>query len=61
MALIAWFVATRILATASANGGVVVRLWFGGYLGFVVFGTGPADVSSYPPAGSSPYKLPWHA
>src|SRR5678810_641083 len=34
-------------------------LWFAAYGLFLVFGTGPQDLASYPPARSSPYRLPW--
>jgi murein DD-endopeptidase MepM/ murein hydrolase activator NlpD len=36
-------------------------VWFGAYASFIVFGTGPEDLALYPPAASSPYKLPWRA
>jgi murein DD-endopeptidase MepM/ murein hydrolase activator NlpD len=36
-------------------------VWFGAYAIFIAFGTGPNDLASYPPARSSPYKLPWRA
>jgi hypothetical protein len=32
--------------------------WFGCYALFIAFGTGPEDLSAYPPSASSPYKLP---
>jgi murein DD-endopeptidase MepM/ murein hydrolase activator NlpD len=35
--------------------------WFGCYALFIAFGTGPEDLSAYPPSASSPYKLPWRA
>jgi murein DD-endopeptidase MepM/ murein hydrolase activator NlpD len=34
-------------------------LWFGAYAIFILFFTGPKDISVYPPATNSPYKLPW--
>ena len=40
---------------------VFCALWFGPYLIFLIFFTGPNDLSVYPPAVSSPYKLPWKA
>jgi murein DD-endopeptidase MepM/ murein hydrolase activator NlpD len=36
-------------------------LWFTPYLAFILFFTGPQDLSEYPPHESSPYKLPWQA
>ncbi len=35
--------------------------WFFPYLIFILFFTGPKDLSSYPPQTESPYKLPWQA
>src|SRR5688500_11949621 len=35
--------------------------WFGSYAIFILFFTGPADLSVYPARESSPYKLPWKA
>jgi murein DD-endopeptidase MepM/ murein hydrolase activator NlpD len=34
-------------------------LWFAPYLVFICFFTGPEDLSLYPSAETSPYKLPW--
>lgn len=34
-------------------------IWFVPYLIFILFFTGPDDVSKYPPQKKSPYKLPW--
>jgi murein DD-endopeptidase MepM/ murein hydrolase activator NlpD len=39
----------------------VYGVWFSGYAAFIVLGTGPGDLASYPPARSSPYKLPWRS
>jgi murein DD-endopeptidase MepM/ murein hydrolase activator NlpD len=39
----------------------VSAVWFGAYTVFIVFFTGPDDLSLYPPAETSPYKLPWRA
>lgn len=36
-------------------------LWYGSYLIFILFFTGPEKLSQYPPATTSPYKLPWKA
>ncbi len=36
-------------------------VWFACYAAFIALGTGPADLSVYPPAASSPYRLPWRA
>lgn len=33
--------------------------WFGLYGCFILFGTGPSASDRYPPARSSPYRLPW--
>jgi len=33
--------------------------WFGLYACFILFATGPSASDHYPPAQSSPYKLPW--
>lgn len=33
--------------------------WFGAYGLFIAFGTGPEDLSAYPPRATSPYRLPW--
>jgi murein DD-endopeptidase MepM/ murein hydrolase activator NlpD len=38
---------------------IVAAAWFGGYALFVACGTGPEDLATYPPAASSPYRLPW--
>ena len=34
-------------------------VWYVPYILFVLFFTGPSDLSVYPPQSSSPYKLPW--
>ncbi|MBY0385458.1 M23 family metallopeptidase, partial [bacterium] len=34
-------------------------IWFGPYLMFIIFFTGPVDLSQYPPQETSPFKLPW--
>jgi murein DD-endopeptidase MepM/ murein hydrolase activator NlpD len=36
-------------------------IWFISYALFIVFCTGPQDLSLYPPQVNSPYKLPWKA
>lgn len=36
-------------------------MWYVPYLIFIVFLTGPEDLSKYPPQEVSPYKLPWKA
>jgi murein DD-endopeptidase MepM/ murein hydrolase activator NlpD len=33
--------------------------WFGLYLVFIAFFTGPGDLTRYPPREASPWKLPW--
>jgi murein DD-endopeptidase MepM/ murein hydrolase activator NlpD len=40
---------------------IFCALWFTPYLAFILFFTGPQDLSKYPPRETSPYKLPWHA
>lgn len=36
-------------------------VWFGPYLIFILFFTGPVDITQYPPQETSPFKLPWRA
>jgi murein DD-endopeptidase MepM/ murein hydrolase activator NlpD len=36
-------------------------VWFGCYASFILLGTGPENLSAYPPRASSPYRLPWRA
>jgi murein DD-endopeptidase MepM/ murein hydrolase activator NlpD len=35
--------------------------WFASYAAFIVLGTGPEDLSLYPPRETSAYRLPWRA
>ena len=35
--------------------------WFIPYVLFILFFTGPSDLSVYPPQSESPYRLPWKA
>lgn len=34
-------------------------IWYVPYFIFILFFTGPSDLSQYPPQSTSPYKLPW--
>jgi murein DD-endopeptidase MepM/ murein hydrolase activator NlpD len=36
-------------------------LWFIPYFTFILFLTGPEDLTQYPPHETSPYRLPWQA
>lgn len=40
---------------------IFTALWFTPYFIFILFFTGPLDLSKYPAQSSSPYKLPWQA
>ncbi len=40
---------------------IFCALWFIPYFVFILFFTGPEDLSKYPPRENSPYKLPWKA
>ncbi len=35
--------------------------WFAIYAAFIALGTGPEELSLYPPRETSPYRLPWRA
>jgi murein DD-endopeptidase MepM/ murein hydrolase activator NlpD len=35
--------------------------WFAPYFVFIIFFTGPENLSIYPPQSASPYRLPWKA
>ncbi|HMV79091.1 MAG TPA: M23 family metallopeptidase [Leptospiraceae bacterium] len=41
--------------------GTVLSLWLTVYIIFIIYFTGPEDLSKYPPSDFSPYKLPWSA
>jgi murein DD-endopeptidase MepM/ murein hydrolase activator NlpD len=40
---------------------IIALSWYLPYAVFIIFFTGPVDLSKYPPQESSPYKLPWRA
>lgn len=40
---------------------IFTALWFIPYFVYILFFTGPVDLSKYPPRDNSPYKLPWQA
>jgi murein DD-endopeptidase MepM/ murein hydrolase activator NlpD len=40
---------------------ILCAAWFIPYLIFILFFTGPEDLSEYPARETSPYKLPWEA
>lgn len=40
---------------------IFTAFWFIPYFIFILFFTGPEDLSVYPPRESSPYRLPWRA
>lgn len=39
---------------------VFYAIWFVPYSIFILFFTGPVDLTQYPPQEMSPFKLPWH-
>lgn len=59
--VIALIVRPRVWRRHSRAVLIFSAVWFGAYFLFILLGTGPKDLSKYPPQATSPYRLPWKA
>ncbi len=59
--ILGWIIRPKIWRRNLPRIKLFCTIWFVPYLIFILFFTGPEDLSQYPPQESSHFKLPWQA